>query len=148
MKRSAELRDLSVDHHHGLVLARRARRVGAGEDPTAPEAAWAEIERRFRDELEPHFRIEEELLVPELTRRHEHALVDRLAEDHAALRGLASPDGARDRAALCAFGERLEAHIRFEERELFPVVEARFPQAALDTVAQATARLRDAPRSD
>jgi hypothetical protein len=30
MKRAAELKSLSEDHHHGLVQARRLRRVASG----------------------------------------------------------------------------------------------------------------------
>lgn len=34
MKRTAELRGLSEDHHHGLVQARRLRRAGSGKEST------------------------------------------------------------------------------------------------------------------
>ncbi|MCC6641424.1 MAG: hypothetical protein IT386_09715 [Deltaproteobacteria bacterium] len=35
-----------------------------------------------------------------------------------------------------ALGERLHAHVRFEEHELFPVCEALLPDAALAEVAR------------
>lgn len=38
MKRTPELRTLSEDHHHGLVHARRLRRVAEGDEPYPAEA--------------------------------------------------------------------------------------------------------------
>jgi hypothetical protein len=37
MKRIPQLRDLSEDHHHGLVLARKARQAAAGKDTRATQ---------------------------------------------------------------------------------------------------------------
>lgn len=137
MKRSPELRDLSDDHHRALVLAVRAERAAAGEDAAAVADCWAEIARTFPAELEPHFAIEERLLAPPLAAAGEPALAARLAADHAALRGAAAAASPRDAAALAAFGARLAAHVRFEERELFPVAERVLPAAALAAVADA-----------
>jgi len=137
MKRSAALRDLSDDHHVALVLALRARRTAAGGDEDAVAATWREAERTHRDELEPHFAIEERWLAPPLEAAGEAALVARLHEDHAALREALAPGAARGAAALAAFGERLAAHVRFEERELFPVAERRLPVAALAAIEAA-----------
>jgi hypothetical protein len=39
MKRVAELKGLSEDHHHGLVHARRLRRAASGEGEVLAEAA-------------------------------------------------------------------------------------------------------------
>jgi hypothetical protein len=42
MRRHPALRDLSSEHHSGLVLARRARKA-AGTDGSARSAAWEEV---------------------------------------------------------------------------------------------------------
>jgi hypothetical protein len=42
VKRAAELRSLSEDHHHGLVNARRLRQVAAEK-----KGAWEENARAF-----------------------------------------------------------------------------------------------------
>lgn len=55
LKRIPELRKLSEDHHHGLVLARRARLAGDGDEDFSAAHVWEEIERKFQNELEPHF---------------------------------------------------------------------------------------------
>lgn len=47
---------------------------------------------------------------------------------------------APDPAALHELGERLERHIRFEERELFPMIEAAVPDDELTRLGAAFAR--------
>jgi hypothetical protein len=137
VRRSAALRDLSDEHHAALVLALRARRTAAAGGAAAVAAAWREAERVFDAELEPHFAIEERWLAPPLEAAGEGALAARLREDHAALRAQRAAGAARDAAALGAFGARLAWHVRFEERELFPVAEQRLSPEALAAIADA-----------
>jgi hemerythrin len=138
MKRFPELRDLSVDHHHGLLLARMAKLVASGkEDKPLPEM-WEEVEERFRLELEPHFRVEEEVIAPALESHGEHQLVRRLLREHTELRRLMKPGVERSAANLATFGELLEDHIRFEERELFEVAQAVLDPDQLKAVAAAS----------
>lgn len=136
MKRAPELRALSEDHHHGLVLARKAKLAGADEG-SAVDAAWAEVEARFEEALEPHFRIEETLLAPPLAAAGERALVERLLAEHAVLRACVAPGAPRTALALVRFGDLLEAHIRFEERELFETAQTRLDAATLRAIAEA-----------
>jgi len=125
VKRDPRLKGLSSDHHHGLVLARR---IATGS------VALDEVRRRFEAELEPHFRTEEERLLPALLAAGERALVERTISDHASLRGHLTAAGAGQGERLAAFGAALEAHIRFEERELFPAIEASVPSEVLDAL--------------
>ena len=137
MKRSPELRNLSVDHHHGLLLARKAKLVAAGQDDTPLPDMWKEAEEKFRFELEPHFRIEEEVLGPALHAHGEIALVQRLHREHEELRGTIKPGADRTPASLANFGELLERHIRFEERELFETAQRVLNPDELSAVAVA-----------
>ena len=137
MKRSPQLRDLSDDHHHGLVLAQKAKRAAAGGDDRAAAEVWAEVEMQFATELAPHFLIEETLLAPPLARADESLLVERLLEEHRALRECVQPGHGRTPADLSRFGELLESHIRFEERELFEVAQKRLTAQELDAIAEA-----------
>jgi hypothetical protein len=125
MKRDPRLQGLSSDHHQGLVLARR---IAQGKlDATA-------VRQHFDAELEPHFRAEEELMLPALEAAGESELVARTWGDHAALRAhLAAAEGG-EAGRLEAFAALLDEHIRFEERELFPAAEARVPASALDRI--------------
>jgi hypothetical protein len=137
VNRSAALRDLSDEHHAALVLALRARRAAAGGDAGAVAALWAEAERVHAAELAPHFAIEERWLAPPLAAAGGAALAERLRADHAALRAALAPGAPRGAEALAAFAERLNVHVRFEERELFPAAERSLPAAALAAVAEA-----------
>lgn len=122
MKRSAALLQLSREHHGALVLAMRARRINLADKP-AVLRFMAEAAATFARELEPHFRIEETTLLPALTRAGETALVERTLAEHEELRWLAQQLQAQDAAHITRFGAALEAHVRFEERELFALAE-------------------------
>lgn len=77
----------------------------------------------FSGELEPHFKIEESTLLPLLQGVEENLLAQRTLLDHQKLRGLVKVLNQNNIEALHEFGKCLSAHIRFEERELFPVIE-------------------------
>ena len=47
MKRFPELRDLSSDHHHGLVLARKAKLTARGEGDLTLDDAWALADEQY-----------------------------------------------------------------------------------------------------
>ncbi|MBE0620172.1 MAG: hemerythrin domain-containing protein [Burkholderiales bacterium] len=140
MKRSQELIALTREHHHALVLARRA--IEAARDVAAARELAAALPRIFASELEPHFRVEEETLLPLLRDVGEDARVARTLDEHRQLRALAQEAGRGDRASLASFGLLLEAHVRFEERDLFARAEAILPSTALAAVA---ARVAAAP---
>jgi hemerythrin-like domain-containing protein len=142
MKRVPELRDLSEDHHHGLVLARKARKAAAGEDGFPASDVWAEVEAMFKTELEPHFQIEESLIGAVLAALGESQLSRRLLDEHEALREFLIPGRDRTPDDLGRFGELLEKHIRFEERELFEVAQSRLNPDELSEVAKACQALR------
>jgi len=115
MKRHPALRQLSSDHHTGLVLARKASQAAKGTVHDQRDA-WTTLVARFRTELEPHFRVEEAGLLVALSRAGETALIERTLTEHEDMRGLIAQDRPEN---LARFAELLTAHIRFEERELF-----------------------------
>jgi hypothetical protein len=116
---------------------------------STPASRAAETAAFWERHLVGHFAVEEDLLFPFL-REHlvevaalcddltgEHRL---LAADKDAIAAAAAGGGPALDAALLAFGERLEAHVRREERELFE----RFPDTA---PPETTQRLADAMRA-
>jgi hemerythrin-like domain-containing protein len=127
MKRHRTLVPLSHDHHHALVEARRLRR--AAEDPGSSTTASAFL-RFFASETVGHFRAEEELLFPTVVDFPEarEPIVQALLE-HQRIRARAALlrdrlDGQRALAeTMRELGELLEAHVRHEERRLFPLIE-------------------------
>jgi hemerythrin-like domain-containing protein len=139
MKRHPSLRKLSDDHHRGLVQARRLR--GAGAEETS-EAARAFL-RFWEEDTRVHFREEEEVLLAVFARHGGDVgagPIQEMVADHARMRGLVMTlieedrSGEVDTATLHEIGERLEAHIRLEERRVFPLVEAMLPEEGLEEV--------------
>ncbi|MEP0546938.1 MAG: hemerythrin domain-containing protein [Rhodothermales bacterium] len=123
MKRSPALQPLSHDHYEGLHLVARLRKaLRAGEDMTD----WPGIIAAFWcDHLVPHFAEEEALVLPVL-REGAPPLAERMSREHEALRRLTEAVGEAGAApgeVLTSFADALAAHIRFEEREAFPVAE-------------------------
>lgn len=143
VKRHPALVPLSDDHHRALVLARETVRVGQGGDDAALATHWQELCEIFVRELEPHFRVEQDLLFAELEAAGEVALAGRAREEHARLRALANSPATHERAV--AFGTLLHDHVRFEERELFPRAERVLAPAALEAVGRAARASHSGP---
>ena len=137
MKRSAALAPLSRDHHQALEAALRLRR--AEDDSVA--AAVARFGEFWSAAGARHFEIEEELVLPALPAddaawaeavarvRAEHDLIR--AQATAVLGDQADRESARELGAL------LNAHVRFEERTLFPLLEQGLPSTRLEALGRA-----------
>lgn len=120
MKRSPELVFLSREHHVALELALRLRRATQA-DAEAVRRAAVEF---WECDGQQHFRQEEELLLPALAAGTSTADpdIERVRIDHADLRSrfsnLSAGPGVGPEA-LRQLGQRLQDHVRFEERTLF-----------------------------
>jgi hemerythrin-like domain-containing protein len=144
VKRTPELRTLSEDHHHALVQARRLRRVTEADEADSAEAAVKGFLDFWQKDTALHFRKEEEVLLPVMARYggdlSRQPLVE-MIEDHARIRGLVmqlSDEAIGENVrleTLHEIGERLEAHIRLEERMVFPLIEELLSEAALKELA-------------
>lgn len=121
MLRDKSLVPLSRQHQHALALCVRIDR--ASPIPDSDLAAWqTEITQLCQAEIEFHFLAEEKVVFPEARRfPHFDALVDDLLADHAALRASFAEAAAQQMsdANVSAVAQRLSAHIRKEERQLF-----------------------------
>jgi len=136
MKRSEALRSLSREHHQALTIAQELRRA---DDPERAAARFHEFWGRAGA---LHFRIEEEVLLPtwELLGTVNAEAASRLAKEHLELRAAALALGEEPPlAAVRELGEKLVAHVRFEERELFSLIEADLGAAELELLARAVA---------
>ena len=123
MKRNPALQPLSREHHSALVLAKTCERAAQSGDTVRVNQACQRAIQAFANELDPHFRIEEQTFLPLLKSPETQALLQRTLTDHRQLRGLLTGLQQNDVETLNNFGKYLTAHVRFEERELFPVIE-------------------------
>lgn len=131
MKRHAALQALSREHHTALVLALACTRAANSGSDEKILAASERVVRQFETDLEPHFRQEEDALLPLLRDAGQDELVRRTLDDHARLRAMAKSLCARDTACLGEFAKTLSDHVRFEEQELFPTAEQVVPHHLL-----------------
>ena len=126
MKRHPELQNLSREHHGALQLALKAKRAAMSGNQTQIDAMAATCITAFCAELEPHFVVEENALLPLLLATGEDRLAARLEHDHRELRRLSVQLQQPDGKTLLGFADLLSSHVRFEEREMFVVLEALF----------------------
>ena len=137
MRRDPSLASLSHDHQHGLAVALQLRRA-TPETASAARAAFAAF---WEEEGERHFRAEEEVLLPRAARYvpPAHEAVVRALVEHVDLRRRAADIAlaVSELDDLHALGDRLDAHIRHEERVLFPLIEKALPDAELAELAAA-----------
>ena len=131
MKRSTGLLELSREHHSALKLALVAKKAANSAVEGVRVAAIAAVQAAMRSELEPHFQIEEDRLLPALAAAGCAELVARTLAEHQALRAAAAALVNAQAENLQAFAELLQAHVRFEERELFEVAQQRLAPTVL-----------------
>jgi hemerythrin-like domain-containing protein len=137
MKRSEALASLSRDHYHALVVAQKLRRA---TDATARQARDAFL-AYWTDHGREHFRLEEELLFPAYAGYGDphDPLVLRALGQHVMIRHRAAAlahVGTALPASLEQLGAELAAHVRLEEREVFPLIERVMPTHELEAVAR------------
>ncbi|HEV2715517.1 MAG TPA: hemerythrin domain-containing protein [Terriglobales bacterium] len=121
MLRDKNLVPLSRQHQHALALCVRLDR--AVESGRVDPGAWqTEIQQIFEQEIAVHFEAEELELFPAAARLSElRSLVEELLAEHNSLRELFAAAANRQLTLpdLKSFAEKLSAHIRKEERQLF-----------------------------
>lgn len=127
MPRTGALLLLSRDHHTALVLALAARKAAESADKIACDEVLMRINAHWHQVMAAHFQNEEQLLV-RLKDLLDPQAVARIFSEHAMLQQLIVEPGMFELSErLNRLGELLAAHVRYEERVLFPHL-----QAALD----------------
>lgn len=123
MNSSAAARDLFDGHLLvGDLVCRIRQVVAAGESCID---VGLELGRRFASEIEPHFGIEERLVAPMLESSAARHLATRTINEHQLLRSLLVGARSGRPRVLTTFANILEAHMKFEERALYPLLTAR-----------------------
>jgi hemerythrin-like domain-containing protein len=138
MKRHEALEQLSRDHHQALFQAMRLKRAEA-EDAGSVLGDFLDF---WFGVGQLHFRAEEEVLLPAYSAYGDASSgeVVRVLVDHIEIRREAYELGGMkedpEPQRLHALGERLDAHVRHEERVLFPMIEEALPDEELMRVAR------------
>lgn len=138
MKRTVELAPLSRDHHVALEHALRLRRASQ-EDAAAVVARFLAF---LVDHGRAHFAQEEDLLVPAVPEEYGDLARRMQAEHHEILCRAEALGRCPDVASACELGELLSRHVRFEERELFPLLERQLSAPRLHELGRDLSRVR------
>jgi hemerythrin-like domain-containing protein len=141
MKRHQSLYPLSHDHHHALVQALNLEKAGANDDQDGIRKAAGRFADFWRNDLQRHFAQEEQIVLPLLAkyRAADAAEIRDTLEQHSDIvrltgelnEKLSLQEVVIEASLLANLAESLRRHIRYEESELFPAVEASVPEEEL-----------------
>ncbi|MGE5356672.1 MAG: hemerythrin domain-containing protein [Deltaproteobacteria bacterium] len=130
VKRHEALKNLSREHHQALLLCWHIKEgLKKTVDPLRIRSYAGFI---WETNLKQHFEIEEKYLFPILGRNHE--LIKRAIDEHLKLESLFISEGEILKI-LEHIKEELEAHIRFEERVLFNLLQEKATEDQLRVLA-------------
>ena len=139
MKRHEALAPLSRDHHSTLILAQLLKKTAPVYKglPIHPENKIVYAKHLFEKDIEKHFEQEEAMLEkvkgchPELDK-----LAIEIADEHKQLTKLFASLGSTDdlETPMDELGRALEAHIRKEERVLFPMLQEHCSEDKLEEI--------------
>lgn len=148
MKRANQLQPLSRQHHLGLNIARHAKECP--DDHTAITKHWSSLTAYLSD-MHEHFHIEDTLIANALlpykeTQSEVASVLETLEKQHKSLyefmakikTSTESKDNEVTVVEVKQLGTLLYDHIRFEERELFPIVERYLTKEELDAIYAAS----------
>ncbi|ALF59098.1 hemerythrin domain-containing protein [Psychrobacter urativorans] len=141
MKRTKQLQPLSRQHHLGLNLSHHAKECG--DNPEEITKHW-QILTSYLADMHEHFRIEDNLIVnallPYQSANPEVASVlATLEKQHRLLYELTTnSDDKITVIQVRKLATSLYDHIRFEERELYPIVGKYLTEEELDAIYKAS----------
>ena len=131
IKRAEYLKNISREHHQGLLLCWKIKRGLTQKIPVERIKAYADW---FYDSyLSIHFRIEEESIFPILGMQH--PLIVKAMEEHHALRNLFNKETVLENS-LRQIMVDLDSHIRFEERVLFNQIQENAKEEQIEQMNQ------------
>jgi hemerythrin-like domain-containing protein len=134
IKRNINIRKLSRDHHHTLLFCWKIREGLKNKIPAERIVKFVEY---FRETcLQQHFYREEKYLFVYLN----DPKVDRAIMEHGQINklmlGVPGLKESRQMTTLVSLTDLMEAHIRYEERELFPFFEKNLNSTQLEKIGQ------------
>ena len=145
MKRHPHLQPLSRQHHLGLSLATKAKQCT--DTPSDIQAHWHALTAYLDEQTHKHFAIEEayiaKVLLAKLTNPQQptqitaHNLAKELMTQHEALHRLTQLTNPTADDVI-NLANALYEHIRFEEREVFPLAQELLSESELLAIYKAS----------
>lgn len=138
LKRNENIQPLSREHHHGLLFCWKIK-TGLKKDIEVNRIIKY-VEYFYNAHLKSHFKEEEVLLFDKV----KHEMCDEAQKDHWEISELVTKilSGENDiRSNLVELSNKVDDHIRFEERKLFPFLEETLTEADLTKIGEQLSRL-------
>ena len=132
IKRNENLKAISREHHHGLLLSWKIR-AGLKKE-IEPSRIKKYLDWFYVNHLLPHFELEEKYVFTILG--EDNDLVKKALAEHRRLIRLFETEAATV-TNLSLIEEELESHIRFEERILFNEIQAVATEEQLELIKKA-----------
>lgn len=126
VKRHEALKNLSREHHQALLLCWHIKE--GLKKKVDPLRIRSYADYVWENHLRKHFEIEEKYFFPILEEDHE--LIKRAIDEHLKLESLFNSE-SETLNILQPIEEELEAHIRFEERVLFNLIQEKATETQL-----------------
>jgi len=127
------LTHLLQEHHHGLILCQNIHqglRKNIEPERIKKYCIWF-----FKQHIEVHFKIEEQYFFPFLGQ--DHALVKKALREHRKIKRLI--DDTKDIIkSVNLLEELIEAHIRFEEKNIFNEMQKNLPREIKNAIRKDT----------
>lgn len=140
IKRHESLQPLSRHHMVALHLALKLSRAGTEKSKLTEKEIKNEVREFWESGGQEHFREEEEILLPTFAQHasiEQTEIVEMLLE-HVKIRALIDKISSTteiDLDTMHELGSMLEAHVRKEERIIFPMIEKALPEEVLQKIA-------------
>jgi hypothetical protein len=130
-ERSDELATLSHEHRHGLEFADRIRR--GLQHKVSSELLKDYFFWYWRNHIKPHFRHEEDILLPFFPPGNK--LAQRMRNEHDMIRELMlCLDEEADTRTLTLIADLIEDHISFEEKDMYTWLEKELTEDQLKLI--------------
>lgn len=141
IKRNKHILRLSKDHHFTLLFCWKIRQGQKKEVDV--ERIKKYVQHFWQSDMQEHFREEEEILFAPV---NDHK-VQKAIDDHHQIKEqvdelMKTLSGLSSFNQLSVLADTVEAHVRYEERVLFPHLEKVLTEAQLEDIG---AKLKDAP---
>ncbi len=122
IRRAVELQPLSRQHHNGLLFCLFLEK---GIKKQADKILMRDFCMYFwQEDLQHHFEIEEKYLAPFVSYPALKEVIDKMVNDHLVIRNFFErSDVLTEYSIFDQLQQMLEAHIRFEEREVFNLIQ-------------------------
>lgn len=140
MKRHEALAPLSREHHLSLILARLLQKDAPlyKDLPQRPAGKIIYAKAEYRLHIQPHFSKEEKVFafLKGVNEKVDTLAGELIQEHHRLMTCFDKMNAARaDTELMEETGKLLEAHIRKEERVLFPLIQVSFPENILERIS-------------